>query len=343
MRANKGSALKKTSGSDKKHQQHVPVPINTVVQPIPSRPLHSILLTPSNSQPGTPGIMSRRPSDSSPSRPTITGKCVHFPCAPEKLNNYSYTHSREHYDRSPILPTAAVLDIPSCRNNENEGSWIQCLQRKVSEAAEQDVPSSPTAEKVAAAAAVSSSDAPVLTSDSSSSSESEDLVTPLSASPPFQNAGLASPSEKRGFNSFFPATSGSSAGSLPLSAEPDDAMHCDNELDHWKQSTTSFMVDDGTEDHEDEDEEAESDEESAPVRKPGMCSLGKFSRSDLFECDAFGGCEHSLLCIMIQLVHLTDCNLVSSLERAHLFIFIHPHILSHVYSPPVAFSSKEHS
>lgn len=250
-----------------------------------ARPLQSILVCHSESSFSSSSSAS---SSFSSQQQQVSGKCVHFPCAPDKLNIVAYTHSPELYDRSPILPSAgaASLDIPSCRNDDEEGSWIQCLQRKVKEAVDEGLPAphtkpveSSTPEHISVPQTSqhsgssnngggSSSSSQTYDSSGTSSSDTEELVTPLSCSPPLFTPSRLSP-----------------VPSLSIFGRSDEK---------------SVMVDAGVEEADDDSEcEVASSEDEQPAqqeyfgRRPGMCSLGKFSRSSLFECDAFGGCALS--------------------------------------------------
>lgn len=284
-----------------------------------AKPLHSILVGSSSSSSSTSSSRSVSGSSTNGSYSTlpglVSGKCVHFPCAPDKLNHVAYTHSRELYDRSPILPSAgaASLDIPSCRNDEEQGSWIQCLQRKVKEAVDEGFPAPHTkpAEGSTPEHNTVSHFSPAYESSSGTScSDTDELVTPLSCSPPFSTPSF-SPEPQEIKQVFLHDSTEWSSVEMVQSEVP------------------AAMVDAGVEEEVDsecdtassEDESALSHPDSAS-RRPGMCSLGKFSRSSLFECDAFGGCAFSSLYNLARLGGLSLIVFVQfdpTLLHEHLF------------------------
>lgn len=264
-RSSKASAPAAATASGKpgeqrtQHQQHNST--SNLASPKPNRPVQSILVSPGTSAFPSAATSRRSSSASATARP-MSGKCVHFPCAPDKLNSVAYTHSRELYDRSPILPSTIDLDIPSCRSNEEQG-WIQCLQRKVKEAADEGRPLPHIKCERPESAPTLGGLTPGMSYDSgTSSSDSEELFTPLSISPPMT---MSSP--------------------MTLSNSHMDYRNGDK----WEKAGSSAMVDCG--DAEEEGDSDASSEDECDMRKPGMCSLGKFSRSSLFECDALGGCQ----------------------------------------------------
>ena len=69
------------------------------------------------------------------SRRSSTSKSVRF----ARCTNASVfpTHSTTEYDRSPIVPTceAQSLEIKRCKNDDDDGEWVQCQAREKAAAA----------------------------------------------------------------------------------------------------------------------------------------------------------------------------------------------------------------
>ncbi|GAA5921088.1 hypothetical protein JCM3775_004085 [Rhodotorula graminis] len=108
----------------------------TPVSPSPVCPLKSILCAPSSPSSTVPSSPCTSPPVSRPvSRRSSTSKSVRF----ARCTNASVfpTHSTTEYDRSPIVPTceAQSLEIKRCKNDDEDGEWVQCQAREKAAAA----------------------------------------------------------------------------------------------------------------------------------------------------------------------------------------------------------------
>ncbi|GAA5866852.1 hypothetical protein JCM1840_004288 [Sporobolomyces johnsonii] len=106
----------------------------TVVSPSPTTacPVRSILCT-SSSPPSTAFTtpFSSPPPTRPVSRRSSTSKSVRF----ARCTNASVfpTHSTDEYDRSPIIPTCESQSLElkrSCSDNDDDGGWIKCVERE---------------------------------------------------------------------------------------------------------------------------------------------------------------------------------------------------------------------
>ncbi|BGP51004.1 hypothetical protein JCM10450v2_006930 [Rhodotorula kratochvilovae] len=103
----------------------------TTAAPSPVCPLKSILCAPSSPSSTVPSSPCTSPPVSRPvSRRSSTSKSVRF----ARCTNASVfpTHSTTEYDRSPIVPTceAQSLEIKRCKNDDDDGEWVQCQARE---------------------------------------------------------------------------------------------------------------------------------------------------------------------------------------------------------------------
>lgn len=108
----------------------------TPASPAPVCPLKSILCAPSSPTSTVPSSPCASPPVSRPvSRRSSTSKSVRF----ARCTNASVfpTHSTTEYDRSPIVPTceAQSLEIKRCKNDDDDGEWVQCQAREKAAAA----------------------------------------------------------------------------------------------------------------------------------------------------------------------------------------------------------------
>ncbi|GAA6057071.1 hypothetical protein JCM3770_001443 [Rhodotorula araucariae] len=108
----------------------------TTAAPSPVCPLKSILCAPSSPSSTVPSSPCTSPPVSRPvSRRSSTSKSVRF----ARCTNASVfpTHSTIEYDRSPIVPTceAQSLEIKRCKNDDDDGEWVQCQAREKAAAA----------------------------------------------------------------------------------------------------------------------------------------------------------------------------------------------------------------
>jgi len=245
-------------------------------------PLHSIITTSSsNTSPTHSPCMSRR---SSSAGSNVSSKSVRFP---DEISTFRFTHSREQYDRSPIIPSCEDLEIPSCKAVDS-GSWRTCLQKKAREAALANQPppfistvwsgdlNHPT--PISPSSAVCPS---LVHEDWSSSSESEEHLSPTNLTPPPQH------------DSYLPLSSELLCKSLLSTSEKTFSW------DSFRSATDSYD-DDAEEDDDAEGDticrkrdrlsEGDSDEEDED-RPARICSLGgKISRTELYsEVDCLGG------------------------------------------------------
>lgn len=242
-------------------------------------PLHSII-TSSNTSPTHSPCMSRR---SSSAGSNVSSKSVRFP---DEIATFRYTHSREQYDRSPIIPSCADLEIPSCKA-ANSGGWRTCLQKKAREAALANQPppfiSSVWSGDLNHPTPISPSSVlcpSLVHEDWSSSSESEEHFSPTTFTPPPQH------------DNYQPLSSELLTKSLLSTTEKTFSW------DNFRTATDSY--DDDAEDDDAEvdticrkrdrqsDAESDEDDEDRPAR---ICSLGgKISRTELYsEVDCLGG------------------------------------------------------
>lgn len=282
--------------------------IENLPKPRPLRPtifpLHPIL-----SKSGSPihsptREMSRR---SSSAGSCGSNKSVHFPYHDHQLTSFQFTHSRDQYDRSPIIPSCEDLEIPSCKK-AGSGAWMRCLQRKAKEASEAGQ-APPFISSVFSGdlshPAPSPADVPgLLHEDWSSSSESDEHLSPTSYTPPHDNLCAISSSQ------LSTALLSHSMLDTPRSfcwdtVRPESDVYEDDADDsevqtirskHGSQEGSEASGDESEHDLvsqdgecEDDDEFVDSDEEAEG--RMGIVGLGKFSRSSLYaDDDLLGGC-----------------------------------------------------